>query len=68
MMVVCVVCHLGFCTLSLCKGENHGGDLQAMRQFFIGFNLPAHWFGLMFVHGHASHPSFGLCFAGAKRE
>ena len=64
------VCCLSFGVLhyGLAQGENHGGHLQTTRYVHVGFNMPTHWFGLTFVHGHTSHPSFGLCFVGAKRE
>ena len=65
-----VVCCFSFGVLHFgsAQGENHGGDLQTVRYVHVGFNIPAHWFHLTFVHGHTSHPSFGLCFAGAERE
>ena len=65
-----VVCCLSFGDLHFgsTQGENHGGDLQTMRYVHVGFNMPAHWFDLKKFHGHTSHPSFGLCSAGAERE
>ena len=67
MMVVCCL-SFGFLHFGSVQGGNHGGDLQTVRYVHVGFNTPAHWFSLTFFHDHASHPSFGLCFVGAKRE
>ena len=64
----CVLFVIWGFALWLCAGGNRGGDPQTVRYVHIGFNMPAHWFGLTFVHGHTSHPSFGLCFAGAETE